>query len=296
MGHSAWPSTAAKQYSLGDRLGIPGRAYHPCGTCSECKDTSRPQSDHAGYSVFCTQAKNNGISRNGGFSEYAVVDARQVAPLPDAISAAEAAPLMCAGVTIYAALKRCGLSEGQRVGVVGAGGGLGHLGLAYGTAMGLRVLGVEAADAPLALAKSLDTKATIVDARTEEASTVVERLGQEDGKTDPADMGVDAVIILPESQASLDYGMKLLRNHGICVIVSFPENGFRISPRDLVFRDIRVVGSLVGSNATLREMLDFSAKHNIRARTKVFALDRLNALVEEYHRTQGGKLVVNMSI
>lgn len=293
---STSPSSAAKQYKVGDRLGVPGRAFHPCGTCFECKDTSHPESDYAGYSVFCANAANNGLSKNGGFSEYALVDARQVAPLPDAISAADAAPLMCAGVTIFGALKRCQLSEGQRVGIIGAGGGLGHLGIQYASAMGLRVLGVDAADAPLELAKSLNTKATLVDARAIDANTIVQELGHEDGKTERADMGLDAVIILPESQAGLDFGMKLLRNHGVCVVVSFPENGFHISARDLVFRDIQLIGTLVGSNATLREMLGFSAKHNIRARAKKFALDQLNELVEEYHKAQGGKLVVDMSL
>lgn len=95
----------------------------------------------------------------------------------------------------------------------------GHLGLQFADAMGLKVTGVDAADGPLKLAKSLGTEATIVDARTTPADDVVESVGKEDGKQDRADMGLDAVIILPESQASFDYGVKLLRNHGICVVV-----------------------------------------------------------------------------
>lgn len=199
-------------------------------------------------------------------------------------------------MTIYGALKRCKLSAGQRVGIIGAGGGLGHLGLQFATAMGYRTLGVDAGDGPLELAKSLNTGAEIVDARSQEASSLVQRFGQEDSITDKLDMGLDAAIILPEGQSGFDYGMQLLRNHGICVVVSFPEKGFQISARDLVFRDIAVVGSLVGSNATLKEMLDFAAKHNVRAVTKSFALDKLNELVEEYHKASGGKLVVDMSL
>lgn len=88
------PSPSAKQYRVGQRVGVPGRAYRPCGSCFECLDTSRPESDYSGYSVYCSKAENNGISRNGGFSEYALVDARQVAALPDAITAVDAAPLM----------------------------------------------------------------------------------------------------------------------------------------------------------------------------------------------------------
>lgn len=201
------PSAAAKSYPGGTRVGVPGRGYHVCGTCFECRD---PNNDYEGFSNFCGKGLSNGLSKHGGF-EYAVVDARQVALLPDAMSAVDAAPLMCAGVTIYRALKRCRLSSGQRVGIVGAGGGLGHLGLQFAEAMGLRITGVDAADGPLQLAKSLGTKATIVDARSTPAGDVVKEIGKADGVQDPANMGLDAVIILPESQASFDYGCKLLK-------------------------------------------------------------------------------------
>jgi len=162
--------------------------------------------------------------------------------------------------------------------------------------MGLRVLGVEAADGPLKLARSLNTSARIVDARSENPVDVVRQLGAEDRKKDLGEMGLDAVIMLPESQAAFEYSMKLLKTHGKCVIVSFPEKGFHISAHDVVFRDISIIGSLVGSNRMLREMLNFSAEHNIRAIAKAFPLAKLNELVEEYHKGGGGKLVVDMSL
>ncbi|KAK0255894.1 hypothetical protein B0A54_11154 [Friedmanniomyces endolithicus] len=290
------PSPAAKQYRVGQKVGAPGRAYHPCGTCFECLDTTRQDSDYVGYSVYCSNAGNNGISRNGGFSEYAVVDARQVALLPESITPVDAAPLMCAGITVFGALKRCNLSRGQSVGIIGAGGGLGHLGLQFATAMGLKTLGVDAADAPLQLAKSLGTGAEIIDARSQNAEALVQRLGKEADESNIANMGLDAVIVLPEAQSGFDFGMALLKHHGVCVVVSFPEAGFHVSARDLVFRDIRIIGSLVGGNGTLREMLEFAAEHGVKAVSKTFALAELNGLVEEYHKAAGGKLVVDMSV
>jgi propanol-preferring alcohol dehydrogenase len=203
---------------------------------------------------------------------------------------------MCAGVTIYAALKRCFLEPGQRVGIMGCGGGLGHLGLQFATHMGLKVVGVDNADAPLRLAREAARYARIVDARAEEACDVVAQLGREDGKRDKGDMGLDAVIILPESQRALDYGVCLLRNHGKCVIVSFPEKGFHISAQDIVFRDIQILGSLVGSNRTLREMLRFSDEYGVKPSVKTFPLSGLNDLVEEYHKGGGGKLVIDMAL
>ena len=125
---------------------------------------------------------------------------------------------------------------------------------------------------------------------------MVQRIGEEDGKKDRVNMGLDAVIILPESQASFDYGVKLLRNHGLCVVVSFPERGFQVSARDLVFRDISVVGTVLGTRSTLEEMIAFVSKHRIKAVKKTFGLDRLNELVEEYNKGEGGKLVVDMSL
>ncbi|KAK4239526.1 putative alcohol dehydrogenase protein [Achaetomium macrosporum] len=290
----------------GDRVGVPGRAFHTCGTCFECRagvtdeTDADADGDPPGYSVYCPHAGNLGISAPGGFAEYAVVDDRQVAPLPEGMGAVDAAVLMCAGVTVYAALKRCRLKPGQRVGVMGCGGGLGHLGLQFALAMGLRVVGIDNADGPLRLAREVvegrQEAAMIVDARTENAGEVVTEIGQQDGKQEPGEMGLDAVVILPESQKAFDYGVALLKNHGRCVVVSFPEKGFHVSARDLVFRDISVVGSLVGSNRTLREMLRFAAEYRVRARIRIFRLSDLNDLVAEYHKGQGGKLVVDMTL
>ncbi|KAI0439702.1 alcohol dehydrogenase-like protein [Xylaria telfairii] len=295
----ALPDDSLSGLKIGDRVGVPGRSFHSCGTCFEC--TARPTPDDSdtdppGYSVYCANSGNNGIDRPGGFREYAVVDSRQIAPIPDNMSAVDTAPLMCAGVTVYNALKRCALKPGQRVGIVGCGGGLGHLGLQFATKMGLKVLGVDNADAPLQLAQKLGTGARIVDARSLGASEVAIELGREDGKQDRGDMGLDSVIILPESQKAFDYGVGLLRNHGRCVLVSFPERGFHVSARDIVFRDICILGSLVGSNATLRETLQFAAEHGVRAIIKTFALSRLNELVNVYHKGEGGKLVIDMAL
>lgn len=284
---------------VGDRVGVPGRSFRPCGECFECAagpTGADPDADPPGYSVYCPRGTNNGLSGPGGFREYAVVDARQVAPVPEGMDAVDAAVLMCAGVTIYAALKRCGLKPGQRVGIMGCGGGLGHLGLQFATKMGLRVVGVDNADGPLGLARETAGGARIVDARAEDADAVARGLGEEDGKVDRGDMGLDAVVVLPESQAAFTYAIKLLRNHGRCVVVSFPEKDIEIPARDIVFRDISVVGSLVGSNKLLREMLRFAAEHGVKASVRTFPLGRLNDLVQEYHKGAGGKLVIDMTL
>ena len=179
---------------------------------------------------------------------------------------------------------------------MGCGGGLGHLGLQFATKMGLKVHGMDAADGPLKLARSLETGARIVDVRSEVAGSVLKEIEEEDGKKEKGEIGLDAVLILPESQKAFNYGMALLRNHGKCVVVSFPTAGFHVDAGALVFRDISVMGSLIGSNKTLKEMLQFCAEHGVRAKIRTFPLERLNELVEQYNKDAGGKLVIDMNM
>ena len=115
------PSPETKEYQVGSRVGVPGRGVGSCGSCFECKS---PANDRPGYSYYCQKGGSNGLSKHGGFAEYAVVDARQCMPLPENMEAVDAAPLMCAGVTIFNVIKRCNLSTGQRIGIIGCGGGL----------------------------------------------------------------------------------------------------------------------------------------------------------------------------
>lgn len=287
------PSEAAAKIQIGTRVGIPGRGFHACGSCFECEDD---KNDYVGYSFYCPKGGSNGITRNGGFAEYALVDARQVVTIPDSMASTDAAPLMCAGITIYNAIKRCSLSSGQRLGIIGCGGGLGHLGLQFAEAMGLKVTGVDAADGALELARSLKTQAQIVDARNTTAEDLAQEIGKADGKSDRGAMGLDAVIILPESQASFDYGVKLLRNHGLCMVVSYSEKGFNFSARDLVYRDITIRSTMLGTHSMLQEVVEFAAKHNVKPVKTTYSLEKLNKLVEEFHKGQGGRFVVDMSL
>ncbi|KAH8804588.1 alcohol dehydrogenase, partial [Xylogone sp. PMI_703] len=289
---------------IGLAVGVPGRAFHPCGTCYECINND---GDPDKYGVWCPKAGNLGLSRDGGFQEYCIVDSRQVAPIPAAMTAVETAPLMCAGLTTWNALGQTGIElkkgggEGITIGISGAGGGLGHLGVQFAAKLGCRVVAIEAGDEALQLLGEvvddlgpLRSKVTVVDARRKKAEDVKLEVFGEPTKDLEGEKGVDGVLILPESQQALEYGMKLLKNHGICVTVSFPKEGFHIQPRDLVFRHIKMVGVLVGRNRQLRAMLNFAAQEGIRAKTRLYSLEQLNELVDDYHEGTSGKLVVDM--
>ena len=140
--------SAAKDagFKVGDRImcGIP---YQPCGECGDCKGGR-------GTEQYCTNVKGmNGVTIDGYFAEYAKVDCRTSTKLPDAVTFLSAAPLACAGRTIWRGVLQTGLESGQWVVIVGSGGGLGHLGIQFAKALGLKVIGVDARDEGLELSK-----------------------------------------------------------------------------------------------------------------------------------------------
>lgn len=290
---SLGPDVTRPDLNIGTRVGSFGRAYRPCESCWACKNND--QGDEEGYSSFCPRAENLGLSANGGFEEYVIVDSRQVAIVPDELGFVETAPLMCAGYTIYAAFRKLDLKKGARVGIIGCGGGLGHLALQFGTAMGYQLVGIDNQDSTLKLARNLNTGALIHDARNTKPEDV---LAEIDGGEANLELrrGLDTVFILPESQKAFDYGWKLLRDGGICMVISFPSQGFHFSARDVVFRNIKIMGLRPGGQAIMRDMLRFAADHGIRAVLKTYPLAQLNDLVKEYNKGQGGKLVVDMDL
>lgn len=299
---AAGPDVAAADDGLavGTRVGVPGRAYHPCGSCYEC---SHPGKDRPGYSPYCPKAFNLGLTRDGGFQEYCLVDSRQVAPLPDGLAAVQAAPLMCAGVTIWSALQHEKVRGARTVAILGAGGGLGHLGVQFAAHLGMEVLAVDADDAAIGLLERVKSglgpagaSVHIVDGRKESVKDLKALVpGEVASGTPDSEVGLDAAILLPESQAAFDQGMALLRNHGVMVVVSFPKKKLEVSAGDLVFRDISLVGSLVGRNHQIREMLQFAQKHEVKAEVQAYKFEDINQLVQDSHKGGAGKLVVDMT-
>ena len=309
--HSFGNDAASSTLGLkeGMLVGVPGRAFECCGECLECKENG---GDPAGYGVWCTRAGNLGLSRDGGFQEWCLVDSRQVAPVPEGMKAIEVAPLMCAGVTIWSAIETAGVDmedpennrrRGLVVGIVGAGGGLGHLGVQFARRLGCEVVAVDQTNAIEGLAQVVSSikgakvggGIHVVDSVYETVEMTRKRAFKNGREDVPAgEVGCDAVIILPEAQAAFDFGMALLKNHGTCVVVSFPKEGWHFQPRDLVFRHIKMTGVLVGRNRQLKAMLKFAAENKVRATIKTFALEDLNELVGVYHQGNFGKLVVDM--
>lgn len=143
----------------GDRVMV-GIGIHPCGICAECqapRDSSRLQ--------YCPNTEGLfGVTTHGAFADYAIADSRTAAKLPDAVSFETAAPLACAGLTVWGGIARANLKKGEWLALVGSGGGLGHLGVQFAKALGLNVIGVDARDGALELSKKMGAD-IVVDAR-----------------------------------------------------------------------------------------------------------------------------------
>ncbi|KIX94349.1 uncharacterized protein Z520_10059 [Fonsecaea multimorphosa CBS 102226] len=294
----------SRGFKINTRVGVPARTYHSCGTCSECQ---HPEADSPGYSIFCEKSQGVGLDVDGGFQDYCLVDSRQCVVIPDSLSAVDTAPLMCAGLTIWNALLRAGVplkengGANRKIAILGAGGGLGHLGVQFAAKLGCKVVAVDASDKPLQLLRNVvdrlgpdGKQVMVVDARSQKVEEIRTKVNEGSGSS--VNQGVDASIVLPENQLAFNYAMKLLGNHGTCVVVSFPEDGFKVDAKDLVYRDIRLMGSLCGRIQQLQEMIDFTVKHGIKSETRVYSLENVNDLVADYHAGVGGKLVVDLTL
>src|SRR3546814_445591 len=140
-----------------------------CGSCRYCE---------TGRENLCESQQNTGYSINGGYAEYAVADARFAVPVPDEVSSLDAAPLSCAGVTTYAAVKAAHVVPSERVAIVGVGG-LGHLAIQYARLVGAEVIAVDVTDEKLQLARELGAD-HVVNARTEDPVEAIRALGGAD--------------------------------------------------------------------------------------------------------------------
>jgi len=220
-----------------------------CGECRYCI---------GGWETLCEQQTNSGYSVNGAFAEHAVVRAAFATPVPDNVSSLDAAPLTCAGVTTYKAIKVANVAPAETVAVFGIGG-LGHLALQYARIAGAFVIAVDIEDHKLELATRLGAD-HVVNAARENPVEAVQRLG-----------GADVAVALAASSQSFDQAFASLRRGGRLVCVALPAGGtIQLPIFDTVLKGISVIGSIVG---TRNDLADVFALH-AAGRTEVVAMER----------------------
>jgi propanol-preferring alcohol dehydrogenase len=247
------------QRAVGDRVAIAwlGSA---CGRCRYCV---------SGRETLCESQTNSGYSVDGAYAEYALVDERFAVPVPEAVSSFDAAPLTCAGVTTFKAIKVAGVQPGERVGVFGIGG-LGHLAVQYARIVGGIVVAVDVEDEKLALATELGAD-EIVNARTQDAVAAIREAG-----------GLDVAVALAASPESFEQAYRSLRRGGRLVCVGLPAEGaLQIPIFDTVLGGISVIGSIVGTRQDLADVFALHAAGRTRVIAQARKLEEVNTCFAE---------------
>jgi propanol-preferring alcohol dehydrogenase len=255
----------------GDRVGVPW-LHHACGRCTACV---------TGWETLCrVEPQYTGYTVNGGFADYVEADPVYVGHLPDGLDFAPAAPILCAGVTVYKGLKECDLRPGQTV-VISGIGGLGHLAVQYARAMGLRVVAVDVAEDKLALARDLGAGAAI-NAAEQDPVAEVARLG-----------GAEGVLVTAVSNAAFAQGVGMLSPGGTMSLVGLPPGDFPLNIFDVVLNRKTIRGSIVGTRADLAESLAFAAEGKVASHYATDALENVNGIFDRMaHGAIDGRVVM----
>lgn len=244
--------------AVGDRVALPWLAS-ACGRCRYCI---------AGKETYCQSPQYMGYTIDGGYAEYTIGNASHVVRVPDSVSSIDAAPITCAGVTTYAALKSAAPQPAETVMVVGVGG-LGHLGLQYGQVFGCRTIAVDVDDAKLELADRLGAD-VVVDARGDQLAEV------------SAAGGADIALVTVPSPQAMQAAHACLNPTGRLVLVGLPaDNTLSIPVFETVLRGIKVMGSLVGTRNDLADCFELHAMGRTQVIAESRPLDSVNACFDE---------------
>ena len=269
IGRVAAVGAGVKSVKEGDRVGVPW-LYSACGHCEHCLSA---------WETVCGEAQFGGYTKDGGFAEYILADPNYVARIPAGLSAIDAAPIICAGVTTYKGIKEAATKPGDWMVVSGAGG-LGHLAIQYAKAMGLHVCAVDIDEGKLAHATLMGADA-VVNAKAgdaAEAAYVIEAVKKATGG------GAHGVLITAPSLAAFRQGVAMTRKRGTCVLTGLPPGEFPFPLFDVVLNCITVRGSLVGTRQDMAEALAFAAEGKVKADIELQPLSAINQVLDRLER------------
>jgi propanol-preferring alcohol dehydrogenase len=264
--------TAVKE---GERVGVPW-LYSACGHCEHCLSA---------WETVCAKAEFGGYTKNGGFAEYILGDPNYVAHVPPGLSAREAAPIICAGVTTYKGIKETAAKPGQWVAISGVGG-LGHLAIQYAKVMGLRVCAIDVDDGKLAHATRLGAD-FVVNAKASDAAAAVKQA---------TDGGAHGVLITAPSLGAFKQGVSMTRRRGTCVLIGLPPGEFPTPLFEVVANCLTIKGSFVGTRQDMAEALAFAATGKVKADIELQPLTSINDVLERLeHGKVASRVVIDFS-
>ena len=270
-GRVAEAGSGVRDLRPGDRVGVPW-IHWTCGECEFCR---------AGFENLCSRQKITGCTVNGGFAEYIKAPASHATKIPDAVSSIQAAPLFCAGVTVYRALKQAQLTPGERLAIFGVGG-LGHLAIQIAKEMGLEVTAVDVSDDKLEFAKSLGASRTM----NSSSANVAKELRRSGG--------MHAVLVTSGSKAAYDAAFPCVRPTGKLLVVGLPPE-ISFPPIMMAAGEIRVQASAVGTRQDLKEVLTMAAAGKLHCQVSTRRLDEINTIFDEMKAGKiAGRVVLTM--
>jgi uncharacterized zinc-type alcohol dehydrogenase-like protein len=248
--------------TLGQRVGI-GWQRGSCGVCEYCR---------VGHEPFCAQERDTIVAHHGGFADRVRADANFAIPLPEGLDSAEAAPLLCGGTTVFTPLLHYGVTATTRVAVVGIGG-LGHLAVQFLAKMGCDVTDISTTHDKDAGGRSFGASHFIATKGTDELQKSTSRF--------------DFILsTVPADLAWNDY-LNALRPQGKLVFVGIPEADLKFPAVSLIGQEKSVCGGRTGSPAEMALMLDFAARHGVKAQIEKYKMTDVNAAMD---RVRSGKM------
>ena len=251
------------KWKIGQRVGV-GLIAGEDGVCESCR---------RGDAVNCQNPVVSGVTVDGGYAEVMIAEARGLSSIPNELNSADAAPLLCAGITTYNALRNAGLRSGDLVAVQGIGG-LGHLGVQFARKMGFRTVAIGRGREKEKLAKDLGAR-LYIDTSVEDAAAALQRLG-----------GARAILATATSGAAMGPLVSGLSARGKFIVVGVPEDPISLNAFPLVFGGRSIYGTLTGTPIESEDTLAFSVLENVRPMIETFPLEQA---VDAYDRMMQGK-------
>jgi uncharacterized zinc-type alcohol dehydrogenase-like protein len=268
-----------KKFKAGDSVGV-GCFVDSCRSCSSCTK-GLEQYCETGMVFTYNGTEKNGQPTYGGYSDHIVVDEQYALTIPSGLALEGVAPLLCAGITTYSPLRQWGVGKGHTLAVVGLGG-LGHMAVKIGRALGAEVTVLSRSDSKREDAKRLGAN--------DYAATSQEGTFTRLART------FDFVIDTISAPHDLNAHLELLKTDGTYILVGASPESLSVSGFSLILRRRRLVGSLIGGIRETQEMLDFCGEHGLTSDVEVIPISQVN---EAYDRVIKGdvkfRFVIDMA-
>ena len=250
-------------WKIGQRVGV-GRLGGHCNECTQCRQ---------GSFQLCQNQPFVGATCDGGYAEMMLARSTGLVSIPDELNAEEAAPILCAGIATFNALKKCGAQAGDTVAILGIGG-LGHMALQYARRMGFRVIAIgrgrDIAEDAMALGAHL-----YIDTNQEDAAAKLQSMG-----------GAQAIVTTIGHAGAVSAVMRGLAPQGRLVLLGAGKDALPVSAGHMVVGERSVLGSITGSPYENEKTLDFSVLAGVRPMIEILPLEKAN---EAYQKMKSGK-------